>query len=309
MGLACVSVDLDSLGHYCHIFGLPESVLLPGAAHAVGREALPRFAELFAEAGVRATFFAVGRDLDDDLCAEALREVAEAGHEVGNHTFGHDYALTRQPPGIIGDDVARGAEAIARVTGTAPLGFRAPGYTLTAPLVRVLVDQGYRYDASVFPAAPYWAAKATVMAALAVVGRESRAILDTPRVLLAPRQPYRPDPADPYRRGHASLVELPITVHPLTRLPIFGATLTGLPPLAVGALWRGVARLPFVNIELHGIDLLDAADVACPELVAGQRDLAIPRSTKRARLKQALQRLTDGFEVISLSAAAGRVEL
>jgi hypothetical protein len=187
------------------------------------------------------------------------------------------------------------------------VGFRAPGYTLTSPLVHALCAQGYRYDSSVFPAAPYWAAKAAIMGGLAVVGRESRAILDRPRVLLAPRVPYRPSLEEPYRRGEAALVELPITVHPLTRVPIIGMTITMLPPLALGALWHGIARESFVNIELHGIDLLEASDVGCPELKASVRELAVPRSTKRARLREALRRLTDGFEVVTLAQAAGRV--
>ena len=78
------------------------------------------------------------------------------------------------------------------MTGRPPQGFRAPGYTLTGALLRALDAQGYRYDASAFPAAPYWAVKATVMGALAALGRESRAILDRPKVLTAPRLPYWP---------------------------------------------------------------------------------------------------------------------
>jgi len=307
MALACVNVDLDSLSHYCNLYGLPPSMLSPGAVHAVCREALPRFCELFDQAGVRATFFAVGKDLDDAPSAQALREACAAGHEAGNHTFDHDYALTRKAPGTIGDDVARGSKAIERVVGSPPVGFRAPGYTLTAPLVRALVEQGFRYDSSAFPAAPYWALKAGVMGALAALGRESRAILDRPRVLLAPRLPYHPSLDEPYQAGQSELVELPISVHPLTRVPLIGAAITGLPPAAFGLLWRGVAGLPFLNVELHGIDLLDAADVSCPELVAGQRDLAVPISTKRARLKAMLRRMTDGFEVVTLAVASQRV--
>jgi len=305
--LACVSVDLDSLGHYCRIHGLPETILSPSAARLVYHAAVGRFLELFAGAGVRATFFAVGRDLDDPKSAEAVLAAAKAGHEIGNHTFAHDYDFTRKSPSEIGDDLSRGGASIVRVTGERPTGFRAPGYTLTGAVLQAPNAQGYRYDSSVFPAAPYWAAKALVMAGQAVAGRESRAVLDRPRVLRAPRLPYRPDLAEPYQAGHASLVELPITVHPLTRVPVIGTTVTALPPLALGALWRGVARLPFVNLELHAIDLLDATDVGCRELASVQPDLRIPQRTKRARLREALRRLTDGADVVTLASAAERV--
>ena len=305
--LACVSVDLDSLGHYCRIHGLPDTLLSPSAARLIYREAVARFLELFAEAGIRATFFAVGRDLDDPKSAEAVKAAAVAGHEVGNHTFAHDYDFTRKSPSQIGDDLSRGGAAILRVTGERPTGFRAPGYTLTGSVLQALNAQGYRYDSSVFPAAPYWAAKALIMGVQAVAGRESRAVLDRPKVLRAPRLPYRPDLAEPYRKGHASLVELPITVHPITRVPIIGTTITALPPLALGALWHSVAKLAFVNVELHGIDLLDASDVGCPELAAVQPDLKIPRRTKRARLREALRRIAGGADVVTLASAAERV--
>lgn len=305
--LACVSVDLDSLGHYCRIHGLPESVLSPSAARLVYHEAVGRFVELFREVGIRATFFAVGRDLDDPKSAEAVRAAAEAEHEVGNHTFAHDYDFTRKSPSEIGDDLSRGGASILRVTGARPSGFRAPGYTLTGAVLQALNAQGYRYDSSTFPAAPYWLAKALIMAGQAIVGRGSRAVLDRPKVLRAPRLPYRPDLAEPYQKGHASLVELPITVHPLTRVPLIGTTLTALPPLALAALWRGVSSLPFVNLELHGIDLLDASDVGCPELAALQPDLRIPRRTKRARLLDALRKLARSADVVTLASAAERV--
>jgi len=58
-------------------------------------------------------------------------------------------------------------------------------------------------------------------------------------------------------------------------------------------------------LQAIGIRSVDDLFSPIPAEFRLTRDLAIPRSTKRARLKQALQRLTDGFEVISLSAAAG----
>ena len=103
MALACISVDLDSLIHYCRIHALPDSLLDPRARQLVYSVALPRFRDLFAEAGVPATLFAIGEDLEDAQAAVALREAADSGLEVANHSFGHDYQLARRPDDSIAD--------------------------------------------------------------------------------------------------------------------------------------------------------------------------------------------------------------
>jgi peptidoglycan/xylan/chitin deacetylase (PgdA/CDA1 family) len=75
--LACVSVDLDSLVHYCRLYGLPENELSPEARRLVYREAVGRYLDLFEETGARATFFAVGEELSDLPSAAALRAAVE----------------------------------------------------------------------------------------------------------------------------------------------------------------------------------------------------------------------------------------
>src|SRR5262249_35857960 len=136
---------------------------------------------------------------------------------------------------------------IAAAVGERPVGFRAPGYTLSAMLYQVLCDQQYRYDSSVFPAAPYYAAKAAVMGALAVLGRPSRAVLGTPKVLLAPREPYFPNPEDPYRRGGGKMLELPIATAGMARMPFIGTTVSILPLRAVRSLYRSIRQSKFFN--------------------------------------------------------------
>jgi peptidoglycan/xylan/chitin deacetylase (PgdA/CDA1 family) len=305
--LASVSVDLDSLPHYCRIHGLDPRALPERARHLVYREALPRFLDLFAELGLRATFFAVGADLEEDpRSSSAIAQAARAGHEIGNHSGAHDYALTRASAEAIAADLARGERACEAASGERPKGFRAPGYTLSAPLLRELVARGYRYDSSAFPAAPYYLAKAATLGALAALRRPSRAILDRPRALLAPRTPYRPDPREPYASGDLPLIELPIAVTRWTRMPVIGTAMVGLPEGAAALLQRGVRDLAHLNLELHGIDLLDASDAGHPPLQRAQRELAIPAPLKRRRLRAALLRLRGAREVVALEVAAQR---
>jgi peptidoglycan-N-acetylglucosamine deacetylase len=306
--LASISVDLDSLPHYCRIQGLPESLLDARARGLVHTTAVPRLRALLEEVGVPGTFFAIGADVEADPAAAAvLRAAHEAGVEVASHSYSHDYALTRLPPERLREDLRRADEVLEALTGVRPVGFRAPGYTLNAALYAATVERGYLYGSSAFPAAPYYTAKAAVMGALAVLGRPSRAVLDSPRVLLAPRTPYRPEPSRPYSRGAGRVVELPMMVTPGVRFPFIGTFVTTLPLPAVRAAYRACRGEAFFNLELHAVDVLDDQDGIPSELVRQQRDLRVPVHQKLERLRTLFGWLKSDYDVVTLRDAASRL--
>lgn len=310
--LASVSVDLDDLSHYCAIHGLPGTLLDARAREAVYECAVPRFAELFAEFGLQATWFAVGDDLRNrTVAAKRLAELARSGEEIGSHSGAHDYRLSRLPREMIRADLERGHRAIGEATGSVPEGFRAPGYTLSAELISELIRLGYRYDSSTLPSAPYYLAKAAVRAWLRLSGAPSGSIQDHPRVLWAPRKPYRPSVESPYREGNAPIVELPISVSPFLGWPLVGTfavgSMRGLTAWAYRGL-RAASGLRHLNLELHAVDLLDLSDGIPQSLAAHQRDLSVGWRLKRERLAAILSRLRTDFEVRTLGDAARALE-
>jgi hypothetical protein len=166
------------------------------------------------------------------------------------------------------------------------VGFRAPGYTISGPVIDLLCERGYRYDSSAFPALPYYAAKALVMAAMRLGRRPSGAFLGSARVLGAPTEPYHPAPGAPYRRGDLPIVELPMAVTPLFRLHVIGTSVVTFPEWLRRRMVAAAARRPFFNLELHGIDLADAAADGFPAaLVARQPDLRRTLAAKRQALE------------------------
>jgi hypothetical protein len=280
-----VSVDLDPLECYFRIHALPGAPPEP-ARQAVLRRALPRFGELFARHGVKATFFVVGSDVAGDAEGRRLlADLAREGHELANHTWAHPYDLTRLGRARIADEIDRGHEAIAACAGRAPVGFRSPGYETSPEVIDLLCERGYTYDSSAFPSVPYYVAKALVMAGLRARGRRSGAYLGSPAILRAPRAPYRPDAGDPYRAGARPILEVPMAVSRWLRLPVIGTSLVTFPEWLRRRLVRGALAEPFFNLELHGIDLADAAaDDLPPSLVARQPDLRRPLAHKLAAL-------------------------
>lgn len=304
MRLSAISVDLDSLPHYCRIQGLPETLLDDDARALVARVAIPRLLELFN--GKPATFFVIGEDVRLPGMKRALSDALGAGVELASHSDSHDYAISRWSQDAIEADLRRAEAALAEV-GATVRGFRAPGYTLSPALLKAVAARGYEYDSSTFPAVPYYLAKAGVMGALEILRRPSRAILDSPRVLGAPRTPYRPSLDAPYSRGDAPLIELPMAVAPLTRLPFIGTFATSLPWPLVEATYRAMRGDTFFNFELHAIDVVDETDGVPPQLVRQQRDLRVKASEKLKRLRALFGWLADDRDPVTVLDAARKL--
>lgn len=272
MRLCSVSIDLDEVACYAQIHGLS-----PDESHAVYDVALGRIRAFASDLGIPVTLFVVGRDLDRARNVTALQGLAADGHELGNHSLDHLYDLTRRGQAEQERQVEGANLRLKDTLGVTPSGFRAPGYTVTDELLAVVRECGMKYDSSVFPCPPYFAAKAARLLRMKLAGQRSRAVLDTPRVLSAPTSPYRV--GRPYWRRGAGLLELPIQVAGPLRAPFIGTALSLLGPRAARLLTLSVIGAPFVNLELHGIDFLDDRDVPAP-VVAVQPDVRIPVARK-----------------------------
>jgi polysaccharide deacetylase family protein (PEP-CTERM system associated) len=110
-----------------------------------------RLLAMFAEADVRATFFVLG------WVAERfpllVSRIATLGHEVASHGYGHRlvYDLT---PKAFRDDVRRSKALLEDASGQQVRGYRAPSYSVTPKslwALDILMEEGYQYDASIFP--------------------------------------------------------------------------------------------------------------------------------------------------------------
>jgi peptidoglycan/xylan/chitin deacetylase (PgdA/CDA1 family) len=105
----------------------------------------PALMDVLERHGVKATFFSIGHYAEEQPAL--LREVAAAGHAIGNHTYSH-ISMPLHTDAKVRDEVHRTTEAIesagvemARVQGRRlmrpPYGRRRPG------TLRVLREEGY----------------------------------------------------------------------------------------------------------------------------------------------------------------------
>jgi polysaccharide deacetylase family protein (PEP-CTERM system associated) len=107
--------------------------------------------ELFAEAGVKATFFTLGWVAERHPAL--IRRAAEAGHEIASHGWDHRRVFTLGEEGFR-EDLRRAHAAIAEASGVEPKGYRAPSFSIDARTPwahRVLAEEGYSYSSSVAP--------------------------------------------------------------------------------------------------------------------------------------------------------------
>ncbi len=288
---ASVGVDVDSLHHYYRIHGLEES----RASNAAWDIGVRRFLELFDELDIKATFYCIGEDLELGHNVQRIREVAELGHEIGNHSFNHRYELTQLDRNTMLNEVDRCRQTLSDASGTHVVGFRSPGYNTNRQLIDVILDSGHTYDSSVFPCAPYFLAKASVMAWLAARGKPSKSILGTPKVLTAPRQPYRMDDRTPHKASGTGLLQFPISV--FAGCPLIGTAFTVLGETASTMVAKAASKFQsHLTLEFHAVDLLGLREDGLDERLAVQPDLKVSVNRKTDIFKSVLKAVSTSHQ-------------
>ena len=149
----CLTFDFDAISLWLGSFGARSpSMISRGEFGVVGVE---RILRLLDQRGLPGTFFVPGHTAE--TYPDAVRAIAAAGHEIGHHGYLHE-----NPVGLDRDQeravLARGLEALDRVVGVRPVGYRSPAWDNSPHTVDLLLEQGFRYESSLMghDFAPYW---------------------------------------------------------------------------------------------------------------------------------------------------------
>jgi polysaccharide deacetylase family protein (PEP-CTERM system associated) len=110
-----------------------------------------RVLELLADAGVTGTFFVLGWVAEH--YPQIVKRIASQGHALASHSYWHRlvYQMTPQE---FREDVRRAKGVIEAAGGSPVRGFRAPSFSIVERslwALDVLIEEGYAYDASIFP--------------------------------------------------------------------------------------------------------------------------------------------------------------
>lgn len=110
----------------------------------------PEVLKILDRYGVKATFFAAGKDTEQTR--QWMRDIVEAGHTIGVHSYTHSYRTIYSSVEAFLDDFAKEYHLIEEATGTAPQIFRFPGGSINAyngqiyqEIVSEMVRRGFVY--------------------------------------------------------------------------------------------------------------------------------------------------------------------
>jgi len=107
--------------------------------------------DLFDEAEVKATFFALGWVAKRH--GGLMREIVARGHELASHGWDHGRVF-RMDRESFAADISRARKVLEDASGVPILGYRAPSFSIdhrTPWAFMELVEQGYSYSSSVAP--------------------------------------------------------------------------------------------------------------------------------------------------------------
>jgi peptidoglycan-N-acetylglucosamine deacetylase len=99
-------------------------------------EHTPRVLDLLDQAGVKATFFVIGRKAEAH--PELVREIVARGHAVGLHSYAHDRLFSLRSAIAVERDLRRGLDVLERITGVRATLFRPPIGHTSPPIARVV---------------------------------------------------------------------------------------------------------------------------------------------------------------------------
>lgn len=138
-----------------------ESAILVAAPEAAGRlsvmthqaygprTGVPRLLRILDRQGIRGTFFVPGYTAE--RWPDTIRSIRDAGHEIAHHGYLHEQVSAMSP-----DDeervLRRGLEALDRVAGVRPVGWRAPMWEASGASLGILARHGFAYDSSLMDA-------------------------------------------------------------------------------------------------------------------------------------------------------------
>ncbi len=296
--IASLSLDLDNKWAYLRTQGVSGWDELPSYLDVV----VPRVLDWAAAHDLRMTCFVVGLDAQRHESRDALAALADAGHEIGNHSLNHFPWLHTLTRAQIETEIGDAEEHIERVTGERPIGFRGPGYSLSEVTLEVLASRGYRYDASTLPTPigplARWYVARTASASAAKMAQD-RELFGAFSECFRPIKPYA------WTTDAGPLVEIPVTTFPLLRMPIHMTYLWYLhqysPRLARSYVrlalrvcrWLGVGP----SVLLHPLDFLGVEDEPEMGFFPGMN---LPRSQKRDLLDDVCTTLAAQFQVVPM---------
>lgn len=208
-----LSLDLDNKWSYLKTHGDADWEKRPSYLPIV----VPRVLKFLADRQLLITWFIVGQDAAMPEHHAVLKSIADAGHEIGNHSYQHEPWLHLYEATAIDTELAKSEASIEEATGQRPCSFRGPGFSLSETVLRALHKRGYEFDCSTFPTylGPLARAYYFMTTRLPKEEKSKRA-----KLFGTISDGFRPLKSYEWMLDNERLLEIPVTTFPLLKTPI-----------------------------------------------------------------------------------------
>jgi peptidoglycan-N-acetylglucosamine deacetylase len=161
------------------------------------REGMPMLLDIYAEFGIRSTFYFVG-DMAEKF-PDVVKMIVPYGHEVASHGWTHevDEAFDVLPFEKQKEHLIKSKKLLEDLSGQEVISFRAPALRVNEHTPKALIESGYKTDSSV--------ASQRFDLFLSFGGKKKLKWLN------APRLPYFTSEDDLSKKGNSQLMEIPLT--------------------------------------------------------------------------------------------------
>jgi polysaccharide deacetylase family protein (PEP-CTERM system associated) len=104
---------------------------------------------LLKQYNTKATFFVLGRIAEK--FPQLVLQIADHGHEIASHGYSHR-KIDELTPEEFKNDLSKSKESIYKACGEIPIGYRAPGFSVTRQTswaLDIIKNEGFIYDSSI----------------------------------------------------------------------------------------------------------------------------------------------------------------
>jgi peptidoglycan/xylan/chitin deacetylase (PgdA/CDA1 family) len=145
--IVCLTFDFDTQSGFIARGMTTPTPLSRGEFGAT--TAAPRLLKFLKERGIKTTWFTPGFTIQSWPIESAA--VADAGHEIGHHSWAHipNANQTRDEEEA---DLVRANESILKLTGRTARGYRSPSWDLSPHTIDLLLKHDFLYDSSLMGA-------------------------------------------------------------------------------------------------------------------------------------------------------------
>lgn len=158
----CLSFDFDAISLWIGPMGAKSPSMI--SRGEFGAVAVPRILKILERAAIPATFFVPGHTAE--TYPEQTKAIVSGGHEIGHHGYLHEnpIELTAAEEREV---LLRGLDALDRVAGVRPIGYRSPAWDNSTSTIDLLLEHGFRYESSLMgdDFTPYWCRTGDVIVA------------------------------------------------------------------------------------------------------------------------------------------------